>query len=242
MRLFTLILTSLLSYSCSRQAELNKTGAQTELQGIKMEISHLNEIEWRIGKRKAKEVTQSITFIVDLPRVSKDDLDYLMKEKNMDAWILRLIAEKGSKQQDLGSLYAPLKPKKVSRGFPSSISCVSLKIYYAAAYASERFRSLECPAFGHDKKISDMEIQGDNESFSLLFGSTSSYPERSQEVELTPSSFNAGNTLEGTYFIEVAGYNSAQKNLVSSFKRIPMKVVVQDEEAIHLSECAGASL
>jgi hypothetical protein len=116
---------------------------------------------------------------------------------------------------------------------------VALKVYYAAAFASERFRSFKCPAFGHNKKIDKMEIVGSNEEFSLSIGQTAPYSEKSQLVELTPSSFNAGHSTVGEYFVEIAAYDSKKKVIHSSFKRLPMHVSVTREDEVRIKSCDG---
>jgi hypothetical protein len=236
-----LFLSLLLCYSCSKYAEVSKDAVGIHLSPIQMEVSHLNEIEWQVGKKRESEVSQSLTFIIDLPKIKDSDLEFLKEQKGIDAWIIRLIVNRGSQTQDLGSLYALFKPRKISRGIQNSgsISSVTVKVYYAAAYASERFRAFKCPAFGHRKKISNMQIQGENEDFSLSIGQAQPYNEKSHGVELTPSSFNGGNSLIGTYYLEIAPYDSVKKYTHSSFKRIPMYVTVDREDSIEVKSCAG---
>jgi hypothetical protein len=235
-----MFLTLLLCFSCTKYAEFNKDSVGIQIQPVTMGISHLNEVEWDVGLRKEETISQSFTFIIDLPRMKKEDLDYLTEQKGIDAWILRLIVTRGSESQDLGSLYALFQPKKVSRGVNSGApSSVTMKVYYAAAYASQRFRSFKCPAFSHNKKIASMDIMGSDEEFAINVGQATPYNEKSQLVELTPSSFNGGNSLVGNYFVEIAAYDSKKKMILSSFKRIPMYVKVSAEESIRIKSCDG---
>jgi hypothetical protein len=206
-----------------------------------MGISHLNEIEWHVGKKKEEKVSQSVTFILDMPRMSEDDFQFLSEKKGIDSWIVRLIVQRRSEKQDLGSLYTLFEGKKQTRGVTTggAASSVTLKIYYAAAYASERFRLLKCPAFGHDKKISSMNVAGDNSPIDLVIGQSSPYDERSHLVELAPSAFNGGNSLIGEYFLEIAPYNSKTKTLHAPFKRVPQSVVISSENRVNVASCAG---
>jgi hypothetical protein len=114
-----------------------------------------------------------------------------------------------------------------------------LKVFYAAAFASERFRALKCPALGHNKKLASFEIAGVNEEFSLGLGQTIPYNEKSHLVELTPSAFNGGNSLIGEYFLEIAAYDSKNKMIHSAFKRIPMHIAVTREESVRVKSCDG---
>lgn len=236
-----ILLTLLLALSCTREASVSRDAVGTHISPVKMEISHLNEIEWSVGLKKEEKVSQSFTFVVDMPRVSEDDLKFLTDNYGVDAWILRLISVKGSETQDLGSLYSLFRPAKVSRGSyaTGAAKSVSLKVFYAAAYASERFRSFKCPAFDHSRKIDSMTIRGSNEPFSLSIGRSFPYNEKSHLVELTPSAFNGGNSLEGEYFLEIAPYNSKKRYVHSTFTRIPMSIVIKKEELIRVKSCDG---
>lgn len=240
MKAFILLLAALLS-SCTKYAEFSKSAVGVHISPVTMEVSHLNEIPWPVGQKKEEKITQSFTFIVDMPKIKQADLDFLTDQKGIDAWILRLIINRGSETQDLGSLYALFKPKRVSRGSQGTgaTSSVTLKVFYAAAYASERFRAFKCPAFGHNKRISSMEVKGDNEEFSLSVSQAAPYNEKSHLVELTPTAFNAGNSLIGEYFIEIAPYDSQKKLVHSSFKRIPMYISVEREENVRVRSCDG---
>lgn len=234
------ILTLLLCLSCTRYADVSKDAIGIEISPVRMDISHLDEVEWNVGKRKEEKISQSFTFIVDLPKIREDDLDYLIEHKNIDAWILRLIAVRGSESQDLGSLYTLWRPKKIGRGDSSGApTSVTFKVFYAAAYASERFRAFHCPAFGHNKNIKDMSIEGENEDFAINIGQATSYGEKSHLVELTPSAFNGGNFLTGKYFIEIAAYDSKRRMIHSSFKRISKYISVSSEELIRVASCDG---
>lgn len=236
-----LILSTLLLYSCTKYAEVSKDAVGVSIAPITMEISRLTEIRWLVGRPKETYISQSFTFMVDMPNIKQDDLDYLTETYGVDAWILRIIAQRGSETQDLGSLYTPFQTKKIIRGShkTGAPSNVSFKVYYAAAYASERFRTFSCPAFGHNLKIDSMSINGDDSEFSLSITQSMPYPERSQLVELSPSAFNGGNSLKGEYFIEIAPYNSEKKVILASFKRLPQSIVISSEEKKNISSCAG---
>lgn len=234
------LLTLLLCYSCTRYSEVSRDAIGVQIQPVSMEISHLNEIEWHVGMKKEETITQSFTFIVDMPKIKQDDLDYLAEHRNVDAWILRLIVNRGSETQDLGSLYTLFNPTRVARGSQGgAASSVTLKVFYAAAYASERFRAFKCPAFGHNKKLASFEIAGTNDEFSLSLGQAIPYNEKSHLVELTPSAFNGGNSLIGEYYVEIAAYDSKKKMIHSAFKRIPMHISVMREESIRVKSCDG---
>ncbi len=238
MRLF--FLTFLLALSCTKTSPLNTDAAGIRLLDVNMELSHLTEIQWSVGLKKDSSVSQSFTFILGLPKVTQSDIDRLTELKNVDAWIVRVIAQRGSTTQDLGSLYTYFKPKKFLRGHGNGTpSSAAIKVYYAAAYPSERFRFFKCPAFGHNKKISNMKIMGEKKNFDIVIGQVTSYAEKSQLVELSPSSFNGGHSLMGNYFIEIAPYDSKNKVIHGPFNRLGEYVEVASEESVHVPSCTG---
>ena len=233
-------LTFLITLSCTKYAQLSSEGVSTTLKSVEMPVSGLDEISWAVGKWKDSKVTQSFTFIVSLPKISHDDFEHLHEQKEMNAWILRLIYIKNNKSQDLGALYVPLGSKKVLRGqghsFPSS---VAFKIYYSAAFPSERFRFSNCPAFNHRKRITKLNIKNDNSTFDISFDQTINYPEKAQLVEFAPTAFNGGDTLTGEYFVEISPYNVEKKTILGAFKRIPQYIDVSAEELINIPSCEG---
>lgn len=235
-----LFLTFLLLTACTPHSPVINESAGTRVKDIRMEITHLKEVEWAVGKRRAATVSQSFVFNVTMPKVHEEDLALLTKLYGVDAWILRLIVQRGSKGQDLGSLYAPFRPQRVIRG--QSVDAprhVSLKVYYASAYASERFRAFHCPAFGHDRRLNDLTILGDANPFELVIGKVNPYGEKSQLTELHPSAFNAGHSLAGDYFLEIAAYDSRKKVILGDFKRLPLFIRVGEEKRVPLAECIG---
>ena len=235
------LLILLLCYSCTKYANVTKENVGIHIHPVEMDISHFNEIKWKVGQQKEATVSQSVTFIVHMPKVKKEDLDYLTSHKGIDSWILRLIVVRGSESQDLGSLYAKFNPRKFSRtsSSTSATSSVTLKIFYAAAFASERFRSFKCPAFGHNKRIQKMSIKGENQEFDINIGQAYPYNEKSHLVELTPTAFNAGHSLVGNYYLEIAPYDSKNKMIHSNFKRIPMYVGIDQEDSVSIQGCEG---
>lgn len=234
-----LIPTLLLLYSCSKEVVVTRDGVTTELKSAKMEISHLQELDWQVGKRKEAKVSQAFSFIVDLPKLAKDDLDYLIQNKDIDSFIIRLIFQSASRTQDLGSVYVLFKPKLMTRSNHYMPGSLSIKVSYAAAYASERFKKFECPAFEHSYKLKSFKINGENEEFDIEINQVTHYGEKNTGVSLSPSVFNGGNSLVGNYFIEIAPYNSSKKLIYSAFKRIPMSISVESEETVSIPTCIG---
>jgi len=239
MKAFFLIL--LLAVSCTKYAPVIKDQIGVRIENIELNIKELQDITWKVGKFREYKVSQGLFVVIEVPNLSEEDLDYLSKQKNVDAWIVRVIVQRGSEAQDLGSLYAPFRSAKFagdasSRGSPTQ---VALKIHYAASFASERFRKFTCPAFGHTKRLDKFQLTGDQKPITVTFDQQIPYEEKSQKVELNPSGFNAGHSLVGNYFFEIAPYNQKDKIILSSFRRLPVYVEVLSEETQDLPSCTG---
>lgn len=238
MRLAWLLL--LLFFSCTKYASFERDAIGLEIKGVEMEVTHLKELPWRVGQRREKVVSQSLSFIVDLPRLKPEDLDYLAKERGVDAWIVRIRSEKRTMTQDLGSVYVPFEATRTTRGIDQKMpASANFIIQYAAAYPSERFRMFKCPAFRHSKRLYSFDVEGKNEEFSIILGQSLPYPDKIDAVELRPKAFNGGLSLTGNYFIEIAPFNVKKKTTLGPFKRIPMYINIDSEEEISVSSCAG---
>jgi hypothetical protein len=234
-------LTLLLTASCTKYAPVIKDQIGVRIENVELNIKELHDITWKVGKFREYKVSQGLFAVIELPHLSDEDLDYLSKQKNVDSWILRVIVQRGSEAQDLGSLYAPFRSANFSGDAPSggSPTQVALKIHYAASFASERFRKFNCPAFGHTKRLNKFQLAGEKKPISITFDQHIPYEEKSQKVELNPSGFNAGHSLVGNYFFEIAPYNKKEKTILSSFIRLPVYLEVMSEETQDLPSCSG---
>lgn len=235
-----LFLIILLTCSCTKYSLLSRDAMGLHINGVEMEVTRVDEVTWFVGKRKEAKVSQSFMFIVNTPRLKKKDLEYLTEQKGINAWIMRLVVQRGSDRQDLGSIYIPFQSKSRGRGQAGGqATSVILKVYYAAAYASERFRAFNCPAFDHNRKINSLKIINEVQLMDMTFGPITTYKERAQELELSPNSFNGGNSLVGEYYVEFAPYDYERKLIHSSFMRIPQYVEVASEETQIIDSCRG---
>ena len=225
--------------ACTKYAEVTRDSFNDQVKRVNMSISYLKDADWKVGQKKEATVTQSISFLLDMPKVSDEDLAYLTSKHKVDAWIVRIIASRENKNVDLGSSYALFNPQSSGRGRIRTPESISIKIYYAAAYASERFRAMKCPNFNHSKRITSMGIEGEDKEFKINIGRPIPYGEKSQLVEFRPNTFNGGHSLAGTYNIEIAPYNSREKVILGGFTRIPMTVAVKQEEEVSVPSCNG---
>lgn len=228
---------------CRNESSLVEGNGRLTLKDVEMKLSNLNDIDWKVGTpKKNSVVTQSIVFSVELPYLDEASRETLYKRYGMDGWILRLTQKVGSQQIPMGEVYAPMAGIKNQRNKNVEIKqtkSVSIKIFYAAAYMSERFRTFNCPAFGHNRKVSDMEIFGDFSLLNLPIKSPEKFNSTPMIAELNPAAFNAGHSLVGDYFVEVALFSLKNKTLGTSFTPLKEIIRIGTEEKISVNGCAG---
>ena len=233
----------LILLGCRNESEFVEQGGRLLLKNVEMKVSNLSDTDWQVGRpRRRTSLTQSVVFTVDLPYLTEDARDLLYKKYEMDGWILRLTHRRENQEIVLGEVYAPMAGTKHTRQREVEINqtkSISLKIFYAAAYISERFRSFDCPAFLHDRRVDDISIEGDFSPFDLEVSYPVTYSSRPLLAELTPSAFNAGNSITGEYTIEAALYSLKNKTIATKWVPLKEKVVIGSEERVKVNGCAG---
>jgi len=170
----------------------------------------------------------------EVPYIESSYQDSLYQRYQVDSWAFRLEKKTGENPRIYGHVAIFFRNTKKD-------SSNSLKIYYAAAAASERFRNFSCPAFSHRKQIAEMDIDRNGPStvdFFLKFESTLSA--KVYQSSFFPSSFNGGKKLEGEYIISMAAYSSKEKKLFSPWFPLEGKIKIQREEEIGVPSCIGS--
>ena len=74
---------TLLLCSCTKYSHLTKDGVGLHVQEVSMDISRLNDVEWNVGKRRETKISQSFIFIVNMPRLTEEDLELLTEKTTL---------------------------------------------------------------------------------------------------------------------------------------------------------------
>jgi hypothetical protein len=225
---------------CTRKAELQRDGVSLVITNAHWKVSKLIEGTWKVGKLSRDLVSRNLTVILDLPVLEGDDENFLREKRNVDAWLVRVVQSSATNSRiELGTIYVPFRGQVMGRSHSTSVKSISFALTYAASAMSERFRSFTCPAFSHDKRLDDYELEGPQAPVEVAVGPGMKFEERVQKTDLVPNTFNVGHTMVGEYHFEVALYSSGEKRLHSTFQKLPFTVKVRREKSVTIEGCAG---
>lgn len=233
----------LLILGCRNESALVEQSGRVFIKNAEVKIDNLNETNWQVGRpRRRTSLSQNFIFTVDLPYLEEESKQILYKKYEMDGWILKVSHKYGSQELVLGYVYAPMAGIKHRRQQDIEINqtkSVAIKISYAASFISERFRAFDCPAFMHDRKLNNIEVVGDPAPLDIEIKYPITHYLKAEVAELTPSNFNAGNSLTGDYSIEIALYSMKNKTIGTAF--IPLKQIIKVglEDRINVNGCEG---
>jgi len=240
---FILIMTS-----CSKRADLtiDKFG-NYRVSSKKVFISDAEIDKWRVGPLRRQRVSKGIRIGVTLPKLDMADLKKLIRNTEVDSYILRLKRRGTVGSRVIGHLYVPfiIKKGKTDSSFRAKqLTKGYFFVYYSAAALSSRFENLSCPAFNHTFLIKDVKL-GPHRGQVVNFNVSRSAQER-LSVRVEPfdykTVFNGGSSLIGEYIVEMAYFNFEKKERKSSWVELPERVNVNREFDTVIKGCSGNSL
>lgn len=233
----------LLVLSCRNESSLIEKNGRLFIQNAEVKIDNLSETNWQVGRpRRRTSLSQSIIFTISLPYLEESAKETLHKKYEMDGWVIKINHKYGSQETVMGHVYAPMAGVKHQRQREVEINqtkSIAIKISYAASYISERFRAFDCPAFLHNRKVTDYDIVGDDRPIDIEVKSPSGFYLKPEIAELTPSNFNAGESLIGDYTFEIALYSLKNRTIGTPFVPLPQAVRVGLEKRLEVNGCAG---
>lgn len=225
------------------------TGAKTAvITPVLSSISRVESIDWKVGALGKETVSKGIRIKIDFPRLRIDDIEDLVTKTDLDSWIVRVHQQTGYGSNILGHFYIPMiKPGSTSSSLRvSQMEYGMVNIYYAASSVSPRFENLNCPPFNHQLYIDDDDLEIDETDFlTKVMVNPSDFSLVQAKLDTfgyQPTTLNAGMSLVGSYFVDVALYDSRSKMRRSSYLRLPQTVRVKLERTRPVSGCAGAQI
>ena len=236
-----LLLISFSLISCTKYSELVIEKDRTIVQPVAWGIDSFTKIDWKVGTTLRDTVSRGILFTIKLPLIEDEKLKNLILQKDVDGWLLRITKHDTNLAQTLGHIYIPFPNPNQRAGISDQIELASFQVNYHAASVSERFSNLNCPAFGHRKYLKSVELEDDYNNSSKLLN-VSAIEEESVAEKVEPFSFNtrvfsAGNSLRGTYELQIAFYNFKNGNRKSNFLPAPQILKVDYEEERFIEGC-----
>ena len=227
----------LLLSSCSKWVEVKTSRGQTFITNLKSEISEIEEDEWSVGINRKETISKGFKLVFKIPKIKPEDAKKIGLKNGPDSWLIRVNRVIRSRGMALGHILYSIEDL-------NSISdSVTTYIYYHSAAASSEFRRQSCPAFKHRKKIREIQLIDKNEKeVNLYINRKSQYSASNIErPSFSPIIFSGDRSLNGSYYIDFALYNSKTKYLHSKWIKMSNKVVVQGEIEISVPSCRGVT-
>ncbi len=225
--------------ACSKKAELVREGPSTRMSAV-WKPGNLTEGTWKAGKSMRNLLSRNLTVVLDAPNLDEEDAAFLSKQYGVDGWLMRVIQSNATASRiELGTLHVPFFAHQMGRSQGLRVRSVSFSLTYAAAAMSERFRRFQCPAFSHNLRLKEYDIQGDAEPKEYVLVPGARFDEKLPKNELVPSTFNVGHSMVGHYTFEVALYNPSEKRLYTPFTKLPFELHVSSERVVEVEGCAG---
>ena len=240
-----LLFTSCREYSPYQYLQSNSVAiGVNNLQIVKSKI-----IDWQVGIGSKNLISKGVTITLTLPILQSQDLSDLLEKRGANAWLLRLSRDTAQGRRVVGKIYVPLTSADNTRRTSlkiSQLSPITIAVHYAAAAISQRFENFACPAFGHQRVISGVTISRPGTKSSDLIVSSISY-HSSREGNIEKYSFrtpvlNGGETLQGSYLLEVAAYNYQEKRLKSNYSEYTQRLDIGPEMQRPLKGCSNFTI
>ncbi|MBI2522107.1 MAG: hypothetical protein HYV97_16940 [Bdellovibrio sp.] len=227
--------------SCTKYAELAVESDRTIVRPVDWGIDSARDVEWSVGLRFRDTVSKGILIGVQLPKLQDNNLAELIKQKNVDGWILKAIRRNRSAYETLGYLYVPFPRQDQRSGMNGQIEQAFFQVNYHAAAVSDRFSRMNCPAFGHRKYVKTMKIEDNYSNSSKLLSISISEDEviagKVEPFSFSMRIFSGGLSLVGIYEVHLAFYNFQTKTRKSNFLPAPEVVNVSFEEERLVEGC-----
>lgn len=235
--IYFLILSTLVS--CNHKVTVKVEKETSILSNLETKVDNTEVILWPRGVARKNSVTQGVVVRIKVPQISKDDGQALFKRHHINSWILKINRQQAGRAQPIGYLNIPFFAKTTKRASAYyKIQHAFFEISYAAAYTSARFREFDCPAFGHNRKVSDVTISyGNAFSDSISSGYPHEFNSKVEPVGIIPTKFNAGNSIAGTYSVELGLFDSDTGNLHGDFIAVDGLINIPIEETAVLPGC-----
>ncbi len=230
-----LLLSLIFLSSCSKWFEVKTGNGQMYVNNLTGEVFDLSVDEWSVGKKKEIEISKGFQFKVKIPKIKPKDAQRLLSKSGANAWVFRVTKiNRGSKNPIGHVLYDLANLGNVS-------DSISIFVYYHAAAMSSEFRRAKCPAFQHDKRVTEITLIPTKTEPNQLFANRRT-PYRASNMErpsFTPIIFSGDKSLIGKYLVELALYNTKEYSLVSKWMPMNKLINVETERDIRIPSCAG---
>ncbi len=246
-KIWSLIILLIILSACREEAKYTpgKYNSAT-IYASDLKLTEVKVIDWKVGPGFKTVISKGFQLVFNLPLLSNEAANELYEKQKVNGWVLRVIKNGARGRRVLGYMYYPIKHSgkgRLSFG-GQQIKNGAIRVFYAAASMSSRFRSFKCPAFEHNLKIEGIKITDEGPARPFLVSSVTDkrIPGKIEKFSLRPIIFNGEMRLSGSYSLELALYNVEGQLRKSNFVKIPGEVIVTSELPVVIKGCQGATI
>lgn len=243
MNFFWWISFSLLLLSCSDSSEIKKQGDAFQVKILPAELINLDHRKWYVGKIGRDVVSKGMRLHYRLPQFDHIELKSLLKAGFLDSLLIRLKRRTYSESVTLDTFYVNLGRKRSdmeSDYMITQLREVNLLLMYSAA-SVERLARLMCPAMKHRFYIDEYEKGAPlAKAANYLIDAKTGYTDYMSKIRTFNGGrhvISGGNSLIGTYYLEMAFYDSVKRKRVGNFQPASDTFKITDEERIDIPFC-----
>lgn len=204
---------------------------------------NLDHKKWYVGKIGRDVVSKGMRVQYRLPNFDQVELKELLKSGYLDSLLLRLKKRTYSESITLDTFYIPLGRRRSDREndfIVSQLREINLQLTYAAA-SVDRLARLMCPALKHRLLIDDYDTGSPMaKSANYIIDKDSGYSDFMSKIRQFEGSrhlINAGKSMIGTYYLEMAFYDSIKHKRVGNFLPASEVFKIANEELIDIPFC-----
>lgn len=239
-----LLLFFLIFSSCQKYSQFKEVNGTITILPTVSKIEAINVVKWRVGPRRKQLVSKGIEIKIRFPVLSREHLDHLLEKSNVNAWLITVRKNNLVRSQVMERAYIPLvvpgTEKARYRARVRQMKNGYVTIFYADAAVSSRHANFACPAFRHNKLITEVALEetvAQNSPIILRPFKKDKVLSKVNEFNYQPEPVNGEKSLEGRYTIEIALYNSKTKTILSNSYRLSQYAKVLKEKEVAITGC-----
>lgn len=219
---------------CQKNSSLENLGSQIEVNPAPLKISSTKVIDWKVGIDRKQIVSRGFTVSIELPSISAKNIEVLNQLTAVDGWFIQL--RRGG--DVLQKVSVPIASGK------RQASSIMFNIQYAASAISMRFANSPCPQLNHRRIIERPRLSAAVRNSHKLIVSKSFESSVSglSAYGISGETVNAGQSLTGQYFIDIALMDRAGGMLKSNLVTYPEQVNIGAEKNGEIKGCEGYQL
>ena len=232
-----------LLFSCSDKPEIKSIDGIFEVKLPAATIGNIETKDWHVGERGKDIVSKGFRFQIKLPQFDHAELQEMLKAGFLDSLAVKLKRRTYSESKTLDTFILPLGrqiPGTAASYIISQLREINLIINYSAA-SSNRLTNLMCPAMKHRFLLTDYEVNDPMSKINhYVFGkkdAKSDFMSNIRAFNGAKHTINGGRSLIGSYYLEIAFYDSLKRKRVGNFLPSSELLKITGEERIQIPSC-----